>query len=114
MRERKERGMAYLNLLASVDEDQVEALRKDPAVLLRPSLKGAVSHLMGYWVEVQPLGQLLTLAIDGGESVREDLWHPLRSPVFHPAPIVHRLYEDLVTAFEQGAVRGRVRIPGLG
>ncbi len=91
--------MAYLNLLASVPEQQVQALRQDSTLLLRPSLRVAVSHLIGYWVEIQPLGKLLGQAIDGGEPISKNLWHPLRSPVFHGPEMARTLYQGIDDAF---------------
>ena len=44
--------MAYLNLRASVTEPEVEALRRDASVLLKPSLLVGVSHLIGLGLPV--------------------------------------------------------------
>ena len=88
--------MAYLNILAAVSPSQVDALREDASVLLRPSIRDAVSHLMAYWIRVQPLGQLLSHAIDGGAPLRDDLWHPLREPVYHMPAVAQLWYEQLV------------------
>ena len=80
--------MAYLNFLASVPETDVNRLRTDATVLLQPSKVSGVSHLLATWVEVQPLGGLLRRALDGGESIRPELWHPLRPPLVHgPAAV---------------------------
>ena len=73
--------MAYFNLLASVPEKDVERLRADPAFLLRPTLVSGASHLLAYWIQIQPLGGLLARALDGGEVIRPELWHPLRPPL---------------------------------
>jgi hypothetical protein len=75
--------MAYLNILGSVSERRVLALQRGVTALLRPSLVVRVSHLVAYWVEVQPLGRLLGEALDGGEKLGEAWWHPLRDPIFH-------------------------------
>jgi hypothetical protein len=83
--------VAYLNLLASVPESQVERLRLDPALLVTPSLILGVSHLLAYSVRVQPLGGLLGRALDGGQPVHAQLWHPLRPPIFHPPAVVAEL-----------------------
>lgn len=91
--------MAYLNFLVSVSEQQVLALRKDNKALLRPSLLVAVSHLVGSWVQVQPLGRLLGQALDEGELVNEHLWHPLRSPVYHGPEDVRTLHQQLNDAW---------------
>ncbi len=92
--------MAYLNFLVSVSEQQVQALRKDSAKLLRPSLVAAVSHLVGYWVEIQPLGGLLGQALDGGAKINDRLWHPLREPVFHDPEQVRALHQGLADAWQ--------------
>lgn len=88
--------MAYLNLLAATPQDQVDALRSDASVLLRPSLLVGVSHLLGYWIQVQPLGQLLAMAIDDGALINDELWHPLRPPVYQLPEMVHLLHEQMV------------------
>lgn len=93
--------MAYLNFLISVSEQQLQGLRKDSTTLLHPSLVIATSHLIGYWVEIQPLGGLLGQALDGGEKVNDELWHPLREPVFHTPSEVQVLYKKLTEAWQK-------------
>jgi hypothetical protein len=93
--------MAYLNFLVAASPQQVQALRKDSAVLLRPSLVVAVSHLVGYWVEIQPLGELLGQTLDGGEKLNDQLWHPLREPVFHTPEQVQALHSRLTEAWDK-------------
>jgi hypothetical protein len=61
-------GMAYLNLLASVPEPEVERLRRDPTFVVTPTLVTGASHLLAYWVQTQPLGSLLGQALDGGSG----------------------------------------------
>lgn len=80
--------MAYFTLMASVAEAEVDALRQDLSLALHPSRVSGASHLLSYWVKVQPLGQLLNEAVDGGELLHGDLWHPLRPPMFHLPPKV--------------------------
>ena len=94
--------MAYLNLLASVSQADVERLRKDPLFMVRPSLVLGASHLLGYWVQVQPLGGLLGRALDGGQPLHPELWHPLRAPGYHPPAIVAELVEAISRAWEDG------------
>ena len=79
----------------------MDALRNDSSVLLRPSLVVGVSHLIGYWVTIQPLGELLGQALDGGAKVNDQLWHPFREPRFHAPAQVRTLYRRLVEAFQQ-------------
>src|SRR5262249_13848083 len=55
---------------------------------------------LSYWVQVQPLGQLLHEAIDGGELLHSELWHPLRPPRFHRPPQVRSLAGQLGEAWE--------------
>lgn len=91
--------MAYLNLLASVPEPEVERLRQDPSFVVAPSLVLGASHLIGYWVQVQPLGGLLGRALDGGQALHPDLWHPLRPPGYHPPPVVAQLSQGIDDAW---------------
>jgi hypothetical protein len=90
--------VAYFNLLASVPEADVERLRGDPAFLLRPTLVSGCSHLLASWVEAQPLGGLLARALDGGEVIRPELWHPLRPPLVHGPAAVRELAEQVGAA----------------
>jgi hypothetical protein len=93
--------MAYLNLLASITEPDVQRLRHDPATVVKPSLVLGVSHLLGYWIRIQPLGSLLGRALDGGQPLHPELWHPLRPPGFHPSAVVGELSEAIERAWEE-------------
>jgi hypothetical protein len=93
--------MAYLNLLASVSESDIEVLRRDERSLIRPSLVVGVSHLLGSWIDMQPLGGLLRQALDGGELVNAELWHPYRVPCFHRPSAVQSLNQDINAAWQQ-------------
>lgn len=93
--------MAYLSLLASVPESQVLEIRGDASVKLQPSLLVPVSHLLAYWVTVQPLGELLGRAIDGGEKLNEKLTHAFRSPTYHSAQSVSLLHAELTAAWHE-------------
>jgi hypothetical protein len=64
------------------------------------------SHLLAYWAEAQPLGGLLARALDGGEVIRSDLWHPLRGPLAHHPAAVRELAEQIAAAVDAGAVAG--------
>ena len=92
--------MAYGNYLASVLEEQINALRTDPSGTLAPSVVQRVSHVIAYWVGVQPLGRLLGEAIDGGLVLSHALRHPLRSPVYYPPDRVVALHQDLCRAWQ--------------
>src|SRR5438046_1596143 len=86
--------------MASVAEAEVDALRQDSSLVLHPSLVSGASHLLSYWVKVQPLGQLLNEAVDGGELLHDELWHPLRPPMFHRPIQVQSLAEQIEAAWE--------------
>ncbi len=92
--------MAYLTLCAVVPTAQVERIRTDPTYLLQPTSIEGVSHVLAYWIEVQPLGKLLSEIIDGGERLHEELWHPLRPPMIHWANDVLRLRTELAAAWK--------------
>jgi hypothetical protein len=98
--------LAYFTLMASVLEAEVEALRQDSALVFQPSLVSGASHLLSYWVQLQPLGQLLNEAVDGGEVLHGDFWHPLRAPMFHRPPKVRSLAEHIDAAWE--SVKGEM------
>jgi hypothetical protein len=93
--------VAYFNRLASASESDVERLRSDPLFLVQPSLVLGASHLLGYWVKVQPLGGLLGQALDGGQPLHPKLWHPLRAPGYHPPAIVAELADSIGQAWEE-------------
>ena len=94
--------MADLNLRASVSEADVEQLRRDLLFVVRPRSVLGASDLIGSWVQVQPLGGLPGRALDGGQPLDPERWHPLREPGFHPAAIVAELAEALGRAWEEG------------
>jgi len=87
--------MAYLNNLASVPAQRIVAFRKDPTLSLHATKVEGCSHLIAYWVKIQPLGELLGKLIDGGELLQKSLWHPLRQPVFHGVAETRKLAEVL-------------------
>jgi hypothetical protein len=93
--------LAYFNLLASVPVSEVERLRRDGLALLRPSLVLGASHLLAYWVQVQPLGGLLWRALDGGEPMHAELWHPLRPPLVHHPAAVQELAREIDAAWAE-------------
>jgi hypothetical protein len=100
--------MAYLNHLLSVPCAEVEALRKNPDASLTPSVSVSVSHLIAYWVQVQPLGQLLGQAIDGGSVINSTLKHQLRDPCYQDPEAVKTLLPQLTKAWEQALSIGPV------
>lgn len=104
-------GLAHFNLLASVPEPDVEQLRRDPSALVRPSLVLGASHLLAYWVQVQSLGGLLQRALDSGEPIHGELWHPLRPPLVHRPAAVRELIDSIDAAWEE--VRRGESIPDV-
>ena len=103
--------MAYLNLLMSVSTSELDALRMDSSYTAKYTELTAVSHLLGYWITTQPLGELLGKAIDGGELINNELWHPLRNPVFHKPADVARLYGEIAAEWNQIPVDRRSTEP---
>ncbi len=93
--------MAFLNRLVSVRSADVEALRDDPDVSVTTTLTVYVSHLIAYWVEVQPIGRLLGQAIDGGTVINSTLRHQLRDPCYHDPDAVRSLYAQLTEAWRE-------------
>lgn len=93
--------MAYGVYLASVPEEQIRLFQKHALPQLQPAFQKDVSHLLAYWVEEQPLGKLLGEAIDGGQRLREDLWHPYIKPRFHLPAEVSALAPKLQAALDQ-------------
>ena len=93
--------MAYLNRLYSVPLSDIEAVREKADATIAPSFAVSVSHLVAYWVQVQPLGQLLGQAIDGGAMLSGTLRHKLRDPCYHEPEAVRLLSAELAEAWEQ-------------
>lgn len=91
--------MAYLTLVAAVPEDGVAAIRADERTVLEPTMVKGVSHLLAYWIQAQPLGELLARVIDGGEVLSDTFWHPLRPPLLHHATEIASLTDELVSAW---------------
>jgi len=96
---RRALALAYLTLIAAVPDEQVAAIRTDATYVLTPTSIKGVSHLLSYWIQVQPLGQILNSVIDGGSCLHKEFWHPLRPPMVHlPNELAH-LTESLKTAW---------------
>jgi len=92
--------MAYSVLLASVPEEHVIAFRAGKCAALRATLSTRCSHLLAYWVRPPALRDVLYRAIDGGQDLRPDLWHPFRKPVWHPASTVTEIERQLLEAWK--------------
>lgn len=73
--------MAYLTLIASIAESEIARFREGGIESMAASKIEYVSHYIAYSVYDEPLRKLLGQAIDGGAPLREDLWHPVRSPL---------------------------------
>jgi hypothetical protein len=54
---------------------------------------------LAYSVQEEPLGKLLGQAIDGGEPLRDDLWHPFRSPLVQTLETVKTCWLQLSEAW---------------
>jgi hypothetical protein len=80
--------MAFAAILASVADEQVGAFRERRIALLDASMLVQCSHLLTSWVRPDDLRKILRQAIDGGQNLRADLWHPLRSPIWHDSASV--------------------------
>ena len=93
--------MAYLNLLMSVPTSELNALCEDSSYTAKYTELTAVSHLLAYWIKIQPLGELLGTAIDGGELINDELWHPLRKPAFHSSEDVVKLHEQIAAEWNR-------------
>lgn len=87
--------------MASVAEPDLDAFRSAPSGKLHPSLVLGTSHLLAYWVQVQPLQQLLAEAVDGGEVLHNDLWHPFRPPMFHRPNQVRSLADQIAKCWDE-------------
>ena len=105
--------MAYLNLLASVPETDVERLRCDPDFRAKPTRISGASHLLAYWIKSQPLGGLLNRALDGGERIRSDLSHVFRPPVYHPPHVVRELLDAIAPAWSKAVEQREALMNGI-
>lgn len=93
-------SMAYGVLLGSVSTPEIERYRSTlSSTPLRSSRVFSCSHGVLHWVSWHPLGALLAEAIDNGDPLRPDLWHPRRPPVVvHPDEVQAR-QQQLEAAF---------------
>ena len=91
--------MAYSTFIASVPETEIAGFRDGWVELMFASRIERVSHYLAYSLHRQPLGKLLGRAIDEGQLLRKDLWHPLRAPVVKTENEVKSLWADLNEAW---------------
>jgi hypothetical protein len=101
--------MAYGNYIASVPLDEIDALRRNQTAFLRPTGLEIVSHLVGYWIPAQPIGQLLGQVLDGGELLADDLTHPLRPPKMHLPMDVARLRDAILEGVKTAIAAGQTK-----
>lgn len=92
--------MAYGVIVAAVSHADVLQFRSNPSLLPVPQLITRITHLATYWIKVQPLGDVLSEVIDGGEEVSASLWHPLRGPSYHTPDSVRRNLPRLSGAWQ--------------
>jgi hypothetical protein len=92
--------MAAAVLIGSVPEDQVVEFQAGERKRLEASRIVRCSHILTSWVTVAPLNRVLQEAIDGGQLIRPDRWHPPRLPVFHAKTAVCRLHQELIDALD--------------
>ena len=91
--------MAYSTFIASLTALEIATFREGSGELMSASKIEKVSHYLAYSVRRQPLGNLLSRAIDEGQLLRKDLWHPLRAPVVKSEHEVKTLWADLNEAW---------------
>jgi hypothetical protein len=93
--------VAYSTLLASVADHQVIAFREGQRSNLEAGLSIHCSHLLTSWVQPDDLRGLLRQAIDGGQILRADLWHPFRVPIWHPSTSAIEIETKLRNAWNE-------------
>ena len=92
--------MAYPNLLVSVPVSAVARLNSVAKINQYASAGSYCSHLIAYWVEIQPLGQLLGEALDGGDPLPGGWRHRFRVPKYHPPASVTDLFTKINAEWE--------------
>jgi hypothetical protein len=96
--------MAFAVLIGSIPESQIIEFQAGQRERLEASKVVRCSHILASWVTVAPLNRVLHEAIDGGQLIRDDLWHPWRLPLFHDRTAVRQLHRELIDALDR-AVR---------
>ncbi len=100
--------MAFAVLIGSVPESQVVEFQAGERERLEASGVVRCSHLLATWATVAPLNRVLRDAIEGGQLIRADLWHPWRLPVFHGRTSVRLLHHELIDALGRAVQEKRV------
>lgn len=83
--------MPYRAVLASVPVDEIARYRAEPSPgpLAATSVEECPHDLTA--TDIYPLGDVLAEAIDIGQPLRNDAWHPLRAPlVVDPETVMAR------------------------
>jgi hypothetical protein len=108
----------YAAVLASVPVEQIDRVRRGASVpgggdplgqieLVASRVERCPHDLTG--LEVFPLGRILAEAIDVGQPLRNDVWHPLRAPmVVDPETVMARAMK-----LEDALGRARGELSGL-
>ena len=96
--------MAYLNYLFSIPEARATAFYQDQNASLQVTRSTVCSHLIAYSIPIQPLGELLDQALDGGEIFHASFSHPFRVPKIHSVDSVDALYPRLKEDWDQSHV----------
>lgn len=92
--------MAYLNHLFSLSADLIPGCTSWSLIRSGASHSIACSHLISYWIDVQPLGELLRSAVDGGKILDSCWRHTLRVPKVHTPSDVAALSLKLADAWD--------------
>jgi hypothetical protein len=93
--------VGYLNVLFSVPEGQVRAIRADSSRLLHPASLITVGHVWWLSEEAEPLRDLIGEVLDGGKPLSPAYRHPLRPPIYHDPHQVHDLAERLARGWQR-------------
>jgi hypothetical protein len=94
----------YVAHLAAVPVDQIDVVREridrpEEIELVASRVEHCPHDLTA--LEVQPLGEILAEAIDIGQPLRNDAWHPLRAPVVIDPETVTARANLLAAAMDQ-------------
>lgn len=93
--------MAYLNYLASVSAEQIDLYRRGAIDLIQSTFLIEVSHGIPSWCSEREIREVVEDVLDGGESLRSDLTHPLRVPCFHRKEKASTLFKKLKNVEKQ-------------
>ena len=81
--------MAYLNLLFSIPSERLSDCTSWESLRTIATYSTGCSRLIGYWVQFEPLNEVLGRVLDGGSTLHPRWEHKLRVPTYHsPAEVV--------------------------